>query len=115
MTTRVALITGGAQGIGRAIALRLAHDGFDVAVDDTPEKADGLKQVMKEIENLGRKVIMLTEDVAQEDRVKEMVERTVKELGRLDVVCQFVVRFCPLNTWFTRRWSRMQVLGPPNP
>jgi hypothetical protein len=87
MTTRVALVTGGAQGIGKAIALRLAHDGFDIAVDDLPGKVDELKLVMNEIQGIGRKVIMLTEDVTQEDKVKEMVERTVKELGRLDVVC----------------------------
>ncbi|EKM76458.1 hypothetical protein AGABI1DRAFT_115795 [Agaricus bisporus var. burnettii JB137-S8] len=86
MTTRVALVTGGARGIGRAIALRLAQDGFDVAVDDIPSQAEELKQVAEEIRNLGRRAIVLTEDVAQEDRVKEMVERTVKELGSLDAM-----------------------------
>ncbi|XP_006463679.1 hypothetical protein AGABI2DRAFT_194437 [Agaricus bisporus var. bisporus H97] len=86
MTTRVALVTGGARGIGRAIALRLAQDGFDVAVDDIPSQAEELNQVAEEIRNLGRRAIVLTEDVAQEDRVKEMVERTVKELGSLDAM-----------------------------
>lgn len=85
-TTRVAIVTGGAQGIGRAIALRLAADGLDVAVDDLPSKSDGLQQVVKEIEKLGRKAIALTLDITKEEEVKKMVEKTVADLGRLDVV-----------------------------
>jgi NAD(P)-dependent dehydrogenase (short-subunit alcohol dehydrogenase family) len=84
--TRVALITGGAQGIGRAIALRLASDGLDVAVDDIPSKLPLLEEVVNEIKTMGRKAIALTFDVSEEDEVKSMVEKTVAELGRLDAV-----------------------------
>jgi NAD(P)-dependent dehydrogenase (short-subunit alcohol dehydrogenase family) len=86
MVVRVALVTGGAQGIGRAIALRLAQDGFDIAVDDVPSKAGQLEEVTKEIQNLGRKSIFITADVTKEESVKEMVEETVSRLSRLDVV-----------------------------
>ena len=85
-STRVGLVTGGAQGIGRAIALRLASDGFDVAVDDIPSNLLLLEGVVDEIKAMGRKAIALTSDVSKEDEVKAMVEQTVSELGRLDVV-----------------------------
>ena len=84
--TRVALVTGGAQGIGRAIALHLAADGLDVAVDDIPSETQRLEEVVAEIKKMGRKAIAITCDVRKEDEVKGMVEQTVAELGRLDVV-----------------------------
>ncbi|KAJ7940193.1 hypothetical protein B0H13DRAFT_2299237 [Mycena leptocephala] len=83
---RVALVTGAAQGIGRAIALRLAVDGFDVAVDDLPDKNDSLNTVVEEIQRLGRKAVAVVSDVSKEDEVKAMVESTVSALGRLDVM-----------------------------
>ncbi|KAF8228297.1 NAD(P)-binding protein [Tricholoma matsutake] len=84
--TRVALVTGGAQGIGREIALRLASDGLDVAVDDIPSKLPLLEGVVNEIKGIGRKAIALTFDVTKEAEVKAMVEQTVAELGRLDAM-----------------------------
>lgn len=84
--TRVAIITGGAQGIGRAIAIRLASDGLDIAVVDVASKLEALDAVVKEIEGKGRKAVAVTADVSKEDDVKAMVEKTVAELGRLDVV-----------------------------
>jgi NAD(P)-dependent dehydrogenase (short-subunit alcohol dehydrogenase family) len=84
--TRVALVTGGAQGIGRAIALRLAADGLDVAVDDISSESQRLEEVVTEIKKMGRKAVAITCDVTKEDEVKTMVEQTVAELGRLDVV-----------------------------
>ena len=84
--TRVAIVTGGAQGIGKAIALRLAADGFDICVDDVASKTHLLKEVVAEIQQLGRKAIALPYDVTKEQEVKEMVEKTVMDLGGLDVV-----------------------------
>ena len=84
--TRVAIVTGAAQGIGRAIALRLAEDGLDICVDDLPSKFDLLNQVVAEIKQLGRRAIALPCDVTKEQEVKELVEKTVAQLGRLDVV-----------------------------
>ncbi|KAJ7811396.1 hypothetical protein B0H14DRAFT_1471801 [Mycena olivaceomarginata] len=84
--TRVALVTGAAQGIGRAIALRLANDGLDVAVNDLPGKIDSLNAVVEEIRSLGRRAFAVTSDVSKEDEVKAMVEAAVSALGRLDVM-----------------------------
>ncbi|KAJ7264957.1 acetoin reductase family protein [Mycena haematopus] len=84
--TRVAIVTGAAQGIGKAIGLRLAADGLDVVVSDLPGQIDSLNAVVEEIQRLGRKAIAVIADVSKEDDVKGMVEATVAGLGRLDVM-----------------------------
>lgn len=82
----VALITGSAQGIGRSIALRLARDGFDIALNDVPSKGDQLRAVADEIEKIGRRTALVPADVSVDGEVKGMVQDVVKELGGLDVV-----------------------------
>ncbi|KAJ8689989.1 hypothetical protein PTI98_012835 [Pleurotus ostreatus] len=86
----VAIITGAAQGLGRAIALRLASDGFDVALNDIPAKAPALEELVNEIKagagtNSERRAIFVPGSVAKEDDVMELVARTARELGGLDV------------------------------
>lgn len=83
----VALVTGSARGIGRAIALRLADDGFDVAVNDVLASRDDLEALRTKILDKGRKSHVVPADVSVEEEVKEMVSITVAELGGLDVVC----------------------------
>ncbi|KAG9309621.1 hypothetical protein JVU11DRAFT_10283 [Chiua virens] len=82
----VALITGSAQGIGRAIALRLAKDGFDIALNDFGSKCDQLRAVAEDIEKLGRRASVVPGDVTIEQEVKEMVQDVARELGSLDVM-----------------------------
>lgn len=81
---RVAFVTGASRGLGKAIALRLARDGLDVAVNDI--QSEELEKVRKELEQLGAKSIALVGDVSDENRVEEMVNETVRELGYLDVM-----------------------------
>jgi NAD(P)-dependent dehydrogenase (short-subunit alcohol dehydrogenase family) len=82
----IALVTGSAQGIGRGIALRLADEGYDVALNDiSPNKAN-LSGVAAEIRSKKRKAFEVFADVGSEQQVKSMVQNTVKELGGLDVV-----------------------------
>jgi len=83
---RVALVTGAAQGIGRGIALRLAEDGYDVAVNDIPENSDKLDTVVGEIKQKGRESSKHLADVSQDEKVKQMVEEVVKHHGGLDVM-----------------------------
>ncbi|KAI0049338.1 acetoin reductase family protein [Auriscalpium vulgare] len=81
----VALVTGAAQGIGQAIALRLASDGFDVAVNDISANKDGLSSVVQEIKATGRRGHQFIADISQEGQVVAMIEDVVKTLGGLDV------------------------------
>ena len=85
MTTKVALVTGAARGIGRAVALRLAEDGLDVAVNDLPS-TPGLDELVREIESKGRRSIAVPADVSLEVEVEKMVLQVVEKLGSLDVV-----------------------------
>ncbi|CAK5274129.1 unnamed protein product [Mycena citricolor] len=75
-----------AQGIGREIALRLARDGFAVAVNDVPAKADKLARVVEEIRATGRPASAYAADVSADAEVKAMVEQVVQEYGGLDVM-----------------------------
>jgi len=83
---RTALITGGARGIGRGIALRLAADGLDIAVADLPAMHGDAEGVAEEVRALGRRATVIDADVSDPVQVDAMVARTAGELGRLDVM-----------------------------
>ncbi|KAI0067030.1 NAD(P)-binding protein [Artomyces pyxidatus] len=82
----VALITGAGQGIGRAVALRLAADGFDVAVNDIASNKEKLEAVVQELKAKGRRAHYVVADVSKETEVEGMVSEVVKELGSLEVM-----------------------------
>ncbi|MFC0141484.1 (S)-acetoin forming diacetyl reductase [Erwinia mallotivora] len=84
MKAKVALVTGGGQGIGKAIALRLAKDGFAVAVADYNSQT--ARQVADEIVTGGGKALAVTVDVSKRDKVFAAVEQARKELGGFDVI-----------------------------
>lgn len=84
MKTKVALVTGSGQGIGRAIALRLAKDGFAVAVADFNSQT--AQQVADEIISAGGKALAVTVDVSKRDQVFAAVEQARQELGGFDVI-----------------------------
>lgn len=84
--TRVALVTGSAQGIGKAISLRLTRDGFVLALNDLPSKTSQLQSLKEEITSIGGRAAIFIGDMSNEDDVKSMIDGAVREFGSLDVV-----------------------------
>lgn len=81
---KVALITGSAQGIGRAIAVLLARKGADIVVSDlNSEKA---QEVAREIEKMGRKCLVTIANVADFKETELMIKKTIDEFGRIDIL-----------------------------
>jgi NAD(P)-dependent dehydrogenase (short-subunit alcohol dehydrogenase family) len=81
---RIALVTGAARGLGRAISLALAHAGADIALGLRDIKADsGLAQ---EIEAMGRRVLPLQMDMARVDQIFGAIEAAVRRFERLDIL-----------------------------
>ncbi|MGD6816201.1 3-oxoacyl-[acyl-carrier-protein] reductase [Metabacillus sp. 84] len=82
---KAALVTGASRGIGRVIALDLARNGADVAVNFAGNEAKA-EETVKEIQALGRKAIAIKADVSNSEAVKEMIKDTISEFGTLDIL-----------------------------
>ncbi|GEN34142.1 3-oxoacyl-ACP reductase FabG [Aneurinibacillus danicus] len=82
---KVALVTGASRGIGRAIALELARQGADVAVNYAGNEA-AAREVADEIAKLGRRAIVVKANVADAGEAEAMVKQTIDELGKLDIL-----------------------------
>ena len=82
---RVALITGGDSGIGRAVAVAFAREGADVAISYLDEEQDA-EETRRLVEAEGRRCVTLPGDIGDEGHCVELVRRTVDELGRLDIL-----------------------------
>ena len=91
---KVALVTGagGERGIGRAIALRLAQEGADVAVNDIHAASapgsswGGIAQVVGEIEALGRRSVGIVADIGDATQVQAMIDQVIATFGRIDIL-----------------------------
>jgi len=111
LSGKVALVTGVASkyGIGRAVALRMAQDGADVAVVDLNrvpqplsegeriEDWKGLDSVVAEIEALGRRGVAIVADVTRSEQVRDMVDRTLAELHQIDILVNNAAILGPLG------------------
>ncbi len=83
---RVALITGGDSGIGRAVAIAYAREGADVAISYLPVEQPDAEETARWVEKAGRRIVLLPGDIQDEARCHALVEQTVAQLGRLDIL-----------------------------
>lgn len=82
---KVALVTGSGQGIGQAIAIRLAQEGADVVVDDR-KIGESAEETAAEIKKLGRRTYVFQGDLSNLDDNRRMIAETVSALGKLDIL-----------------------------
>ncbi len=81
---KVALVTGSARGIGKAISLAFAQEGANLVVADLAERP--LKETCREISRMGRCTLPLVTDVSNEDQVNKLISQTVRRFGKIDVL-----------------------------
>ena len=112
---RVAVVTGGARGIGGATAVRLAEAGRDVVIADV--LAEEAAETLAQIAAFGQRALFIPTDVGDEAAVQAMAARTVAELGRLDILvcCAGIfgkeVPYAEIDAAVFERVLRINVLG----
>jgi NAD(P)-dependent dehydrogenase (short-subunit alcohol dehydrogenase family) len=84
LENRVAVVTGGAKGMGKGIALKFAKEGCDVVVNAL--HIEGAQQVADEIMAMGRKSIAIKADISNSTEVNAMVDQTIKKFGKIDIL-----------------------------
>ncbi|MCG9127962.1 SDR family oxidoreductase [Candidatus Poribacteria bacterium] len=110
LSNKIAIVTGAGQGIGEAIALRLARAGANIVIFDVNLSA--AKSVTDEISQLGRKVLPIETDVSQATDVSNAVEKVLNEFGRVDILVNnagIAGRTLPLTDLDESDWN--QVIG----
>ncbi|HEX2221908.1 MAG TPA: SDR family oxidoreductase [Candidatus Limnocylindria bacterium] len=85
LTDKVALITGGDSGIGRAVAIAFAREGADVVISYLNEDEDAA-ETERWVTDAGRRALSVPGDIGEEEHCRRLVERTVEEFGRLDIL-----------------------------
>ena len=91
LSGRVAVVTGASRGIGRALAIRLAQEGADVVVasksEQSTERLPGsIHETADAIRAIGRRALAIPTDVRDEEAIRNLIDRTVGEWGRLDIL-----------------------------
>ena len=111
LTGKVAIVTGGAQGIGRAICLGLAEQGVDVAIVDL--KNQQTNETAKVVEKLGRKSLRLEADVSSEESVKGLFTKVVKEFGAVDILVNNagICRMTPILEIEVAEWDKIMAVN----
>lgn len=85
LTGKVALITGGDSGIGRAVAVLFAKEGADIAISYLSEHSDA-EETKVNVEKYGRSCLLLPADISKENNCNKVVQKTIKQFGKIDVL-----------------------------
>src|SRR5215467_2416458 len=94
LSGKVALVTGAGKRLGRAVALRLADEGADVAVHYRGSEAEAA-EVVAEIEKLGRRGVAMKAELTSVEEIRGLVQRVAHEFGRIDVLLNSAANFLP--------------------
>ena len=100
LTDRVAIITGGDSGIGRATAIAFAREGADVVVVHLPEEADDAAEVERLVDAAGRSSLLIATDLREHDACSMVVDRTMEWFGHLDILVNNAAYQCSLPDGF---------------
>ena len=83
---RVAIITGGDSGIGRAVALAFAREGADVLISYLAEEEPDAQETAQVVEAAGKKAVKMSGDIGEEEQCRRLVEQAISEFGKLDIL-----------------------------
>ena len=102
---KVAIVTGGASGLGKSSAKLLAREGAKIVVSDIDE--EGGKKVVQQIKEDGGEAIFIKQDVAKEDEWKNVIETTLETYGKLHILAKLanisIYHFFNLNIFLTKK------------
>lgn len=112
LTDKVALVTGASRGIGRGIALCLAKQGADVAVNYHSSQEEA-QEVVEKIKKMGRKAMAVQADVSQKEEVERMVEKVVQEFGKIDILVNNagILTSKPFLEMDQKTWDKMMAVN----
>lgn len=105
---KIAIVTGGAQGLGEAMSLRLAREGCKVVIADINE--EGIRETEQRIKDLyGGETLGMVTDVTKEEDVERLVDETVKKFGRLDIMVSNagILIAQPVDEFPADKWMRV--------
>jgi NAD(P)-dependent dehydrogenase (short-subunit alcohol dehydrogenase family) len=97
---RAAIITGGDSGIGRAVAIAFAREGADVLISYLPEEEDDARETARWIEQAGRRAVLVSGDIVDQQHCRSIVERAVFAFGKLDILVN--------NAAFQRTYEKIE-------
>lgn len=83
---RVAIVTGGDSGIGRAVSIAFAKEGANIVLSYLPEEQSDAEETAKHVQAAGRRIVLLPGDIGQVSYARSLVDAAMKEFGRLDIV-----------------------------
>ncbi len=115
LNAKVAVITGGRVGIGKALALAFAAEGADIVINDIEDESAS-KEVLSQVKDMGRKALHVQGDVAVEEDVEKIVSATMDAFGRIDIlvnnaglrtIAYLGVDSCPVLEMEVKDWDRI--------